>query len=291
MSALERRHPAAVFLYFAGVMSVSMLSMNPVLLTLSLLGGVLLLLVRDALSLRAFMGSLALFLVLALVNPLVSHRGATVLFVLGDSPVTLEAVYYGAAASGMIVAMLTWGCAFSGIMTSDKLMDLFGRVSPKLALLVSMALRSVSLFSAQTRRVRQAQKGLGLYKEDNAVDALKSDARVFSILVTWALENGVMTADSMAARGYGSARRVSFSVYRFRRADVLFSAVSVLLTLAVLYGIFSGRLETAYYPRFAAPELTKSLLFFYGCYGALALLPALMEGCERIKWRCLLSKI
>lgn len=291
MSALERRHPVAMLVYFSGVMSVCMLSMNPVLLGLSLLGGALLLLVRRQLSLRSCLWSLVLFTVLALVNPLVSHRGATVLFVLGDSPVTLEALYYGAAASGMIVAMLMWCRAFSGIMSTDKLMDLFGRLSPKLALLVSMALRSVSLFTEQTRRVRQAQKGLGLYKQDNAVDTFKSDARVFSILVTWVLENGVMTADSMASRGYGAARRVSFSVYRFRRADAFFSAASVLLALAMLYGIFSGRLEVAYYPRFAGPAPSPGLMCFYGCYGVLALLPALMEGCERIKWRCLLSKI
>ncbi len=291
MGALDRRHPAAVFVYFVGVMTSAMLSMNPMVLLLALLGGEGLLLLRGGLSFKALAFDAALFIAMTLVNPLVNHNGATVLFVLGDSPVTLEALYYGAAAATMIVSMLTWCRAFSGIMSEDKLLTLFGRISPKLALLFSMALRSVALFSAQTRRVRQAQKGLGLYKEDNAVDALKSDARVFSILVTWALENGIITADSMAARGYGTARRVSFSGYRFRRADGALLMTAAVLSLAALGGIVTGQVDVGYYPRLLWPQSSPGALITYGAYGLLALLPMLLEGGERIKWRFLLSKI
>lgn len=291
MGALDRRHPAAVFVYFAGVMTSAMLSMNPVVVLLALLGGEGLLLLRGGLSLKALAFDAGLFVVMTLVNPLVNHNGATVLFVLGDSPVTLEAFYYGAAAAAMIVSMLTWCRAFSGIMSEDKLLTLFGRISPKIALLFSMALRSVALFSAQTRRVRQAQKGLGLYKEDNAVDALKSDARVFSILVTWALENGIITADSMAARGYGAARRVSFSIYRFRRADGALLLAATVLSLAALGGIITGQVDVGYYPRLLWPQASFGAMITYGAYGVLALLPMLLEGGERIKWRFLLSKI
>ena len=36
-----------------------------------------------------------------------------------------------------------------------------------------------------------------------------------SILVTWALENAIETADSMKSRGYGLRGRTAFSIYRF----------------------------------------------------------------------------
>ena len=44
-----------------------------------------------------------LFLALALINPLISHNGATVLFVMNDNPVTLEALLYGINSAAMVV--------------------------------------------------------------------------------------------------------------------------------------------------------------------------------------------
>lgn len=291
MGALDRRHPAAVFVYFAGVMAVAMLTLNPALLLLSLLGGALLRLVRGEARLSALLFSLALFAAMTLINPLFNHNGVTVLFVLGDSPVTLEALLFGAASAAMIAAALTWCRVLSGVLGEDKLLYLFARVSPRVALVVSMALRGAGLFSAQAQRVRRAQKALGLYKEDNIVDAIRSDTRVFSILVTWALENGVITADSMAARGYGSARRTAFSRYRFTRGDAMLLAAGLLMTGLSLWGVLSGALDVSYYPAVRWAETSPLGWAAMIGYGALALWPALLEGGERLKWRFLRSKI
>ena len=163
MGALDRRHPAAVFVYFAGVMAAAMLTLNPALLLVSIGGGALLLLIRGAARLSSLLFSLALFAAMTLINPLFNHNGVTVLFVLGDSPVTLEALLYGAASAAMVTAVLMWCRSLSGVLGEDKLLYLFARVSPRIALVVSMALRGAGLFSAQARRVRRSQKGLGLY--------------------------------------------------------------------------------------------------------------------------------
>ena len=45
-------------------------------------------------------------------------------------------------------------------------------------------------------------------------DSVRSALRVFSIVVTWSLESGLITADSMRCRGYGLPGRTSFSLYR-----------------------------------------------------------------------------
>ena len=291
MGALDRRHPAAVFVYFAGVMAAAMLTLNPALLLVSIGGGALLLLIRGAARLSSLLFSLALFAAMTLINPLFNHNGVTVLFVLGDSPVTLEALLYGAASAAMVTAVLTWCRVLSGVLGEDKLLYLFARVSPRIALVVSMALRGAGLFSAQARRVRRAQKGLVLYKEDNIVDTIRSDARVFSILVTWALENGVITADSMAARGYGTARRTAFSRYRFTRGDAALLAAGLLLTGLSLWGVLSGALDVSYYPAVRWTAMTPLGWAALIGYGILALWPALLEGGERLKWRFLRSKI
>ena len=48
---------------------------------------------------------------------------------------------------------------------------------------------------------------------------VRSALRVFSIVVTWSLESGIITADSMRCRGYGLPGRTAFSIYRFDDRD------------------------------------------------------------------------
>ena len=280
MRSLGELHPLSVFCYFAGVMSVSMLSLHPALIILSLLGCLTLLLLHNQVKARTLAASLGLFTVLTLLNPLFYHDGITVLFVINDRPFTLEALLYGAAAAGMILSMVGWFRLLSRALTSDRLLYLLGRLSPRLALMVSMALRFVPAFARQGQRIHQAQQGLGLYRGDNAPDALRSRIREFSILTTWALENGIVTADSMAARGYGTGRRTA-----------LFMLFSLALTAVTLTAILSSALKFDYYPALTLPADTLLARAGLCAYGVLCLLPALMEGGERIRWRCLQSRI
>ncbi len=69
-----------------------------------------------------------------------------------------------------------------------------------------MAVRFIPLFRRQAERVSLSQKAMGLYAGDNYMDKARGAARVFSILLTWSLENAIDTAASMRARGYGIKR-------------------------------------------------------------------------------------
>jgi len=290
MRAFSEHHPVAVAAYFLCVSGVVMLSMDPALLLISLAGAMALYLVRNGLRRgQGHLAALMVFLVTALVNPLVSHGGVTVLFVMNHNPITLEAVLYGLAAAAMLLAVLYWFRSFAEIMTSDRLLCLFGALSPRLALILSMALRYVPLFTAQLRRTQQAQKALGLYREENLPDRLRGGLRVFSVMVTWALENGVITADSMTARGYGVTRRTHFSVFRFTWRDALLTALSLLLG-GVAIAAASAR-GFAYYPALAAAPVTALTMLGYAAYGLLAFLPLIIDGKETIRWRFLRSGI
>lgn len=103
----------------------------------------------------------------------------------------------------MLAAVVLWFSCWNTVMTSDKLMHLFGRVVPALSLLLSMTLRFVPRFQAKLREVTAARRGMGLYAEKGRLQKLKSAVTVFSVMVTWSLENAVETADSMKSRGYG----------------------------------------------------------------------------------------
>lgn len=290
MRSFADYNPIAVAVYFFMAAGIAMFSMNPIILALSLIGALLLYFLRNGTkNRRTHLFTLGLFLIMALINPLVSHNGVTVLFVMNDNPVTLEALIYGIVASVMIVSVLYWFRTFSQIMTSDKLLYVFGALSPKLALILSMALRYVPLFGSQYKKVKQTQKALGLYKEDNIVDSFRGGLRVFSVMITWALENGIVTADSMTARGYGVGRRSRFSIFKFRKEDVLLLALSILLCGLTLFGTHG--VDFVYYPAIIIPEITQRGFIGYLAYGILVILPAIIEAKEALKWKYLKSKI
>lgn len=283
MQGFTQRNPIAVAVYFLAAAGVAMFSMDPVLLAVSLGGALTLFLLLDRPgSPGSHLWMLGLFLLSAIINPLTYHNGRTVLLVVNHNPITLEACLYGIAAAGMITATLYWFRSFSRIMTGDRLLYLLGGLSPGLALVISMALRYVPLYGRQWRRVEETQRTLGLYREENAVDTLRGKARVFSAMTTWALENGVITADSMAARGYGLRRRSHFRKARFRWQDGLLTGLSLGLAAMALW----GSRTVGFYPRLVFAPMTLRSFAGYGAYGALMALPHLMQAKEAIRWRC-----
>ena len=75
-----------------------------------------------------------LFLVSSLINPLFNQNGMTVLLFINDTPITLEALVYGIFSSLTLVSVIVWFFTFSSVMTSEKIIYIFGRISPKTAL-------------------------------------------------------------------------------------------------------------------------------------------------------------
>ena len=276
-------HPLPVAFSLLAAAGVGMFSMDPAVLFLSLLGALLyFFILNGAREGKMHLFALVIFLAMALVNPLTYHNGVTVLFVMNGMPVTKEALFYGLSAGGMVIGVLYWFRCFSQVMTSDKLMYLMGRISPKLSLVISMALRYVPLFRQQHQKIRQSQMALGMYKEENIVDSFRGNLRIFSVMVTWALENGVITADSMAARGYGVGKRTHFSVFRFRARDGILLGLAAGLLLLSLFGL-AGR-SISYYPAIHYSPMTLRAAAGYMAYALLCLMPALTHGKEAIQW-------
>lgn len=263
---LRTCHPAVSFAYFALVIACAMLLMHPVCLVLSTLGGgwyVARLLGGKGLR-RHLLWLLPMALLAAALNPAFVHQGVTILAYLpSGNPLTLESLLYGLAAGAMLSAVALWFVCVTDVITSDKVVYLFGRVIPALSLLLSMILRFVPRFVRRLRAVAQAQRHLGRDTQTGApVQRVRSALRVFSIVVTWSLESGLITADSMRCRGYGLPGRTSFSLYRFDRRD---GAVALWLAFCGLYllgGGLAGGLRFQYYPMLLSGPVTPLTVSF-----------------------------
>ena len=292
MRSFEDYNPITSAVYIGATAGIAMFCQNPILLALSLFGAILYFELRRGKGDKwGYLWTFLLFLALTLINPLTSHNGATVLFVLNDNPVTAEATVFGAVSATMVLAVLYWFRTFTRMMTSDRLLYLFGLLSPKLALTLSMAIRYVPMLGRQARRIERTQTALGLYKEDNVLDRIRGGLRVFSVLVTWALEGGIVTADSMEARGYGIGRRTHFSDFRFRRGDACLLFLILLLGGACITSMALGALDVAFYPRIIWADFNGIALMGYLSYAALVMLPTFLEMEERVRWSYLQSKI
>ena len=297
MKAFDNYNPITIFIYFASVITIGMfclnpVTMNPLILFLSLSGALTTYIIRNRMSgVKTHFFFFGMFILLAVINPLFNHNGVTVLLIINNNPITLEALLYGTASAAAIISVIYWFRSFSQIMTSDKLLYILGNISPKFALILSMTLRYVPLFENQTQKVIQAQRGLGLYSDTDFMSRVRGGTRVFSVMVTWALENGVVTSDSMTARGYGITKRSFFSIFKFRKKDIAVTAASLILFAIILTGVISGAINFRFYPEISHAQTTAVSVITYIAYGLLTFLPAAIETEEEIKWKYLKSKI
>lgn len=292
MTGFGEYNPGAVFIWYMCVTVPVMFCMNPVLIVLSFAAGLAWYIVYSrGQNLKRLLFFFAVPLLGAVINPVFNHRGSTALFFINDSAITLESVVYGAVSGLMIGAVLVWFASFSLIMTTDRLLYVFGGLSPKLALILSMTLRYIPLFRRQIAKTNSAQKALGLYGEDTVPDRVQGGMRVFSVMVTWALENGVITADSMTARGYGTGRRSRFAIFRWRQSDVILTAVSIILFAGVLAGIGFKYVSFEYFPVYTPVPLSAGTAAVYAAYGILAAVPLIIQIREDARWSSLKSTI
>ncbi len=288
-------HPLVNFLYFGLVLLLTMFLMHPVSLLISL-GSALCygICLNGGRSVRSGMRFLLpAMLLAAVIDPAFDHEGATLLAYLpSGNPLTLESIAYGVAAAVMIAAVVAWFSCYTVVMTSDKFVYLFGRVIPVLSLVLSMTLRFVPRFRAQLQTISEAQRGIGrdvsggplLRRTRNAIT-------VFSIMVTWALENAIETADSMKSRGYGLPGRTAFSIYRFDGRDK-----AALLWLGfcgayLLSGWAAGGFYWRYYPTLRGAAATALSVSFQLVYLLLCLTPVILDRWEEKTWKNIRSEI
>lgn len=270
-----------------------MLIRNPVTVSLSLFGGAAFCsaLTDKNEKISDIKFYLPLGVLIALTNPLFSHNGKTPLFFLNGNPITSEAVWYGIFLSLMITAVMLWSKGYSKTVTSEKFLYIFGRAVPETALILSVSLGYVPKMKRQAKKIKDAQKTLGLYSKGSFTDNIISSVKVFSALIGWSLENAAETGKNMKARGWGYKKRTSFYIFKFRPADALIIILSLLFSAVTLAGVFTGGLSFSFYPGISSLRLDFVSVSAYVCFALLTLMPFFIESEENIRWNCLRSGI
>lgn len=293
--SFSKYHPFINLIYFVFVIGFSLVLTHPLAQGLSLVCAIAYAVSVNGKKSVIFLLKYCLPMVLltAFINPVFNHEGVTtLLYFPNGNPLTLESILYGLSAGSMIVTTLMWFSSFNRVMTTDKFIYLFGKVIPALSLVLSMSLRFVPKFKSQMQTVTEAQRSIGRdVGSGSLLERTKTAVHIFSIMITWSLENAIETSDSMKSRGYGLKGRTAFSIYSFDKRD---KSVLVWLSfcgLFVIVGVILDAFGFRYFPdiRYAAFDMTT--IPFYCVHFALCITPVILNYKEERKWKTSVSEM
>ena len=188
--------------------------------------------------------------------------------------ITLEAVTVGIVRGTKIAAVLMiFSCIFA-VVSADKVVYLFGRISPRLSLYLSILLRFVPRVKQRGRRIELSRRGIGKgCFQGNPLQSLLHMCSFLSILITWTLEDFMDSAASMKCRGYSLRGRTAFSIYRFDNRDRSFVIAIFACITATLMAVAFNQTSIQYNPMIMMNRVTGMSVVFYAVYAVLLLLP------------------
>lgn len=287
-------HPIVNFLFFAGAIGLGMFLSHPVFSIVSIVLSLsyYCVLTRGK-SKRFLLYYVFLFLAVVFFNGIMNTMGDTVLFVwLKNRKVTFEALVYGAVTGMNFISVMMWFLSYNIIMTTDKFVYLFGRFAPSLTLVLSMILRLIPNLIKKTNTIIGARSCVGKSAKSSCFkDKVYNGMEILSVLTSCALEDAVITADSMRSRGYVDSIHTSYHNYKRQTRDMVAGAVLVLTAGIVILGIVKGAAFVQFMPQIIFPENNVYTYLALSGYILFLSVPLIIEISEVITWRILKSKI
>ncbi|HEY5486066.1 MAG TPA: energy-coupling factor transporter transmembrane component T [Candidatus Limnocylindrales bacterium] len=265
--------PRAWLIWSIAAVTIALLTNNPVYRVLVALAAVNVLVAwlppernRKPLAL----GLAAAAILAALVNVLASHTGADVLFrlpvwvPLAGGPITLESLAYGGAMGMGLVAALLAVAPLSLVLEPHDVVDAMPNALERTGIAVATSMNLVSGIGRTFVSVRDAQQMRGWRPR-----GLRSWNEVLVPVVLTAIEDSVLLAEAMEARGFGAGRRTSYSMSSWTRWDAVVALSALAGALLFIGARVAGVAVDWYpYPTLALPPIQPLLVL--GCL-ALAL--------------------
>lgn len=287
-------HPVVNFLFFMGAVGLSMFISHPAFALCSLVIslGYYLLLTRGK-SRKVLLWYAVVFAAVIVFNGLMNSMGETVLLRwINERPITMEALFYGAVTGTNFVSVMLWFSCYNIIMTTEKFIYLFGRFAPSITLVLSMILRLIPLLQRKVKTIVSARNCIGKCNAGrSAQEKLQNGLEVLSILTSCALEDAVITADSMRSRGYVDKRHSSYMTYRREMRDVFIGGIFLVCAATVIAAIASGAVSMQFLPAIVFPQSTVLTSIGLTGYCLFLAIPIFIELSEEITWHILKLKI
>lgn len=286
----EACHPAVNLIFFVAVIFGVLSFQHPVFLGISFVCAVAYSIKRNGAKALVFdLCLLPCIVAFALYYSSFNHFGMTVLQqnLIGNN-MTVESLVYGIVLGTVVAGAIMWMSCVYSVFTSDKVVYLFGKVSPRLSLFLAILLRMVPRIKAEAKRIHTARKGLGKgIDQGNFWERLKNGIHIFSMLISWTIGSLATASDSMRSRGSNLRGRTAFSIYRFDNRDRAFViALFACLTLTAM-ALLLGLTDMVYDPLIIWKPITGGKRLLCAGYAALCLMPLALEVWTQVRFRLL----
>jgi len=178
----------------------------------------------------------------------------------------------------VIAGVLIWFSCVYSVFTTDKVVYLFGKVSPRLSLFLAILLRMIPRIKKEAKRINTAQRGIGRgANQGNILRRLRNSIRILSMLITWTIDSLTVASESMRSRGSSLRGRKAFSIYRFDNRDRAYViGLFTCLTLTAM-AVILKQTDILYDPRIVMTPITSVSCLFYAGYAVFCLMPLGLE--------------
>lgn len=264
-------HPAVYVIYYLLLIILAFLYNDPYYL-ISFLTFVSILMVLQGIS-NEFKNVLKFFIPMSLLiivlNPLTSMVGTTKIYIMGSYFITLEALVYGILMSLSLLIILLIFSSYNRAVSYQEMLYLFSKKFPHISMVIVMSLRFIPLLGYRLTEVNKIfrfnQKNNEYQKKtDSRIGRIKRAAQMLSVVVSWSLEESMLTAKSMKARGYGIMERTSYLSYKYRRIDYFFLLLISATCVVCIIGLAQGYGRIDIYPtlNFSIHENICNIYYF-----------------------------
>lgn len=276
----EQCHPTVNLIYFAVAFYTAFSFRHPVFLIISFICAFAYSIKRNGIRSLIFnLILLPLGIAFAFYYSSYNHFGITVIDknLIGNS-ITLESIVYGGLLSLKVMTSLMWLTSLYSVFTSDKVVYLFGAVSPRLSLVLSVLLRLLPRLKRQGIIINNARRGIGRgIGQGNILKRILNLFSVISILITWMIETLGQSGASMHSRGSLLRGRRAYSIYRFDSRDRAYVIAMFFCMTLVLMAVMLGQCDAVYDPMIRISMPTAVSWVFYGGYLCFAVMPMALE--------------
>lgn len=276
----ELCHPAVNFIYFLSVIAGMIYFQHPVFLLISFTCAFAYSVKRNKLKAVVFnLLMIPLTVAYAFYYASYNHFGITTISVnMIGNRFTLESLIYGGVVGMTVTGVMIWFSCVYAVFTTDKVVYLFGKVSPRLSLFLAIILRMVPRIKKEAQKINRAQQGIGRgINQGPWYRRIKNGIRIMSMVLTWLIDSLTTCSESMQNRGSTLRGRTAFSIYRFDNRDRAYVIALFAFLTVTMMGVLLQQTNITYDPQIVMNPITPMSWVFFGGYTALCLMPLILD--------------
>ncbi|MDO5852190.1 MAG: energy-coupling factor transporter transmembrane component T [Methanobacteriaceae archaeon] len=285
MMNLTKIHPLTYIIYYLLLIVLAFMFNNPYYIATFIICISILLVLQGVKS--EFKGIIQLFIpfaiIIALLNPITCKEGITRIYLFGSYFITVEALVYGILMSLSFLLVILTFTAYNNSVTYQDMLYVFSKKFPNISMIIVMALRFIPLLNTRISETRKISK-LSHHEDYTFIEQIKQFAQNIGVVVSFSLEEAMVTAKSMKSRGYNVAERTSYLIYKFRTLDIILLTIIVVCLIISIIGFANGYGSITIYPSINFSFSNLPLNIYYLAFVVLLLPLIYLELREKIQW-------